>query len=543
MAKKIATLKLSSIDKIYLLVTNCKKNLTQTYKEVKNQYPNQEVYLLNGGMWNRDGSACPHLKVNGSKVSKDPQPYWDAYGYAWNNTDIHLESSATALSKFNNFISCTCLIGPNGPVSFPSYDKAGQGGNRGRTAVGLTADSLILYCSQDGTDAKTPEKLRDELNSLGCKTAIMLDSGGSSMCNFNGSTLTGDGRKVHNWIVVVMKNNPDNKGDDNTVADTGNKIVENYITKNYCYTNPTKKTKTKMMLHSTGTPGGTANAIRNGMNSSDAVTSVEFIIDDTGIYQLLPLGVKSWHCGSTANNTHIACEICEPVQTRLIDVNWNPLYRNSKYNTIWAVTQLQKELQAWGYNPNGIDGSFGPGCEEAVKKFQQDNGLTVDGSVGPATKKKLATRTGSYLKYNPNGPETKAYFDNVYSKAVWLFAEVLKQIGGKADEIICHSEGYQQGVASNHADVNHWFPLHGKTMDAFRTDVEKTINGETIDEGKEDNDVADVNTPATWTKKAWEKASKKVGIDGKTIMDGTRPTDNITRQEIAVVLNRLGLLD
>ena len=54
MAKKIATLKLSSIDKIYLLVTNCKKNLTQTYKEVKNQYLNQEVYLLNGGMWNRD---------------------------------------------------------------------------------------------------------------------------------------------------------------------------------------------------------------------------------------------------------------------------------------------------------------------------------------------------------------------------------------------------------------------------------------------------------------------------------------------------------
>lgn len=543
MSKKIATLKLSSIDKIYLLVTNCKKNLTQTYKEVKNQYPNQEVYLLNGGMWNRDGSACPHLKVNGNKVSKDPQPYWDAYGYTWNNIDIHLESSATALSKFNNFISCTCLIGPNGPVPSPGYDKTGQGGSRGRTAVGLTTDSLILYCSQDGTDAKTPEKLRDELNSLGCKTAIMLDSGGSSMCNFNGTTLTGDGRKVHNWIVVVMKNNQDDKGDDNTVTDTGNKIVKNYIAKNYCYTNPTKKTKTKMMLHSTGTPGGTASAIRNGMNSSDAVASVEFVIDDTGIYQLLPLGVKSWHCGSTANNTHIACEICEPIQTRLIDVNWNPLYRNGKYNTTWAVTQLQKELQAWGYDPNGIDGSFGPGCEKAVKKFQQNNGLTADGSVGPATKKKLATRTGSYLKYNPEDKDMKEFFNNVYNKAVWLFATILKQVGGKADEIICHAEGYQQGVASNHADVNHWFPLHGKTMDVFRIDVKKAMNGETVDEGKKDNDVADVNTPATWAKEAWEKASEKVGIDGETIMDGTRPTDNITRQEIAVVLNRLGLLD
>lgn len=537
MAKKIAKLKLEDIQVIKLYVTNCRKSLSQAYKDIKNQYPSQQVYILNGGMWNRDGSACPHLKADGKKVSKDPQPYWDSFGYAWNNTDIHLESSATALSKFNNFISCTCLIGPNGPVPSPSYDKTGQGGSRGRTAVGLTTDSLILYCSQDGMDAKTPEKLRDELNSLGCKTAIMLDSGGSSMCNFNGTTLTGDGRKVHNWIVVVMKNNQDDKGDDNIVTDTGNKIVENYITKNYCYTNPTKKTKTKMMLHSTGTPGGTASAIRNGMNSSDAVTSVEFVIDDTGIYQLLPLGVKSWHCGSTANNTHIACEICEPIQTRLIDVNWNPLYRNGKYNTTWAVTQLQKELQAWGYDPNGIDGSFGPGCEAAVKKFQQDNGLSVDGSVGPATKKKLATRTGSYLKYNPNDAETKAYFDNVYAKAVWLYAKILKQVGGKASEIVSHAEGYKLGIASNHADVGHWFPLHGKTMDVFRADVEKAMNGETV------VPKPPLDEPASWAKEAWEKASKKVGIDGETIMDGTRPTDNITRQEIAVVLNRLGLLD
>ena len=543
MAKKIATLKLSSIDKIYLLVTNCKKNLTQTYKEVKNQYPNQEVYLLNGGMWNRDGSACPHLKVNGSKVSKDPKPYWDAYGYAWNNADIHLESSATALGKFNNFISCTCLIGPNGPVSSPSYDKAGQGGNRGRTAVGLTADSLILYCSQDGKDAKTPEKLRDELNSLGCKTAIMLDSGGSSMCNFNGVTLTGDGRKVHNWIMVVMRNSSDDKGDNNIVVDTDNKIVENYITKNYCYTNPTKKIKTKMMLHSTGAPGGTANAIRNGINSSDAVTSVEFVIDDTGIYQLLPLGVKSWHCGSTANNTHIACEICEPIQTRLIDVNWNPLYRNGKYNTTWGVTQLQKELQAWGYDPNGIDGSFGPGCEAAVKAFQRDNGLTVDGSVGLTTKAKFATRAGSYLKYDANDSEVKAYFDNVYTKAVWLFATILKQVGGKASEIVSHAEGYQLGIASNHADVGHWFPLHGKTMDVFRADVKKVINGGVVEEDKKKDNMTNVDTPATWAKEACEKASKKIGTDDKPIMDGTRPADNITRQEMAVMLNRLGLLD
>ena len=52
-----------------------------------------------------------------------------------------------------------------------------------------------------------------------------------------------------------------------------------------------------------------------------------------------------------------------------------------------------------------------------------------------------------------------------------------------------------------------------------------------------------MDTPAIWAKEAWEKASKTIGTDGKPIMDGTRPTDSITRQEMAVMLNRLGLLD
>lgn len=542
MSKNIVTLKFTKIDSLFLYVTNCKKTLTQTYTELKSKYPNQEIYLLNGGMWNPDGTPCAGFKVNDMLLSK--VPWGNIPGYGWNNiSDICM---TTNWQQYKNYIAVSTLIKNGKGVDIP-YASA-QGGIRGRSAIGLTQDSIVLYCSQDKTsDAKTPEKLQEEMLGLNCQSAIMLDSGGSSMCNFDGVILTGDGRKVHNWIVVVMK---EEKKEEDKPVSTENKIIQNFITQNPCYTNQQKKTKTKMMLHSTATPGAKVSTFISKWNNKDATVAVELIIDDTGCYQLLPFGIKSWHSGAgtssilpSANNTHIACEVCEPIQTRLIDINWQPLYRNNSYNSTWAVTQLQKELQAWGYNPNGIDGSFGPGCEAAVKKFQQDNGLTVDGSVGPATKAKLTTREGSYLKYNPNDPEIKAYFDNVYSKAVWLFAKVLKQIGGKADEIICHAEGHKLGIASNHADVSHWFPLHGKTMDIFRADVEKAMNDETVNEGKEDNDVADVNTPATWAKEAWEKASKKVGIDGKTIMDGTRPTDNITRQEIAVVLNRLGLLD
>jgi len=45
--------------------------------------------------------------------------------------------------------------------------------------------------------------------------------------------------------------------------------------------------------------------------------------------------------------------------------------------------------------------------------------------------------------------------------------------------------------------------------------------------------VAEQNTPSSWAKEAWEWA-KKEGL-----LDGTRPKDNLTREEFAVVLKRL----
>ena len=66
------------------------------------------------------------------------------------------------------------------------------------------------------------------------------------------------------------------------------------------------------------------------------------------------------------------------------------------------------------------------------------------------------------------------YFSQVYAKAVELTAMLCKEYGLNplADGVvICHSEGYQRGIANNHADVMHWFPKFGKSMDTFRADV------------------------------------------------------------------------
>ena len=50
-----------------------------------------------------------------------------------------------------------------------------------------------------------------------------------------------------------------------------------------------------------------------------------------------------------------------------------------------AVKLLQQLLSDFGYDPGSIDSAFGAKTEQALKKFQSDFGLTVDGIAGPKT--------------------------------------------------------------------------------------------------------------------------------------------------------------
>lgn len=49
------------------------------------------------------------------------------------------------------------------------------------------------------------------------------------------------------------------------------------------------------------------------------------------------------------------------------------------------VRQIQTKLKNWGYYTGAIDGIYGNGTYNAVKKFQQKNGLAVDGIAGSKT--------------------------------------------------------------------------------------------------------------------------------------------------------------
>jgi peptidoglycan hydrolase-like protein with peptidoglycan-binding domain len=49
------------------------------------------------------------------------------------------------------------------------------------------------------------------------------------------------------------------------------------------------------------------------------------------------------------------------------------------------VKDLQEALKTLGFNPGPVDGIFGAKTETAVRAFQTDRGITVDGIVGRET--------------------------------------------------------------------------------------------------------------------------------------------------------------
>jgi peptidoglycan hydrolase-like protein with peptidoglycan-binding domain len=45
------------------------------------------------------------------------------------------------------------------------------------------------------------------------------------------------------------------------------------------------------------------------------------------------------------------------------------------------VRKVQRSLAALGYEPGPVDGEAGPGTEKAIRRYQADHGLRVDGRV------------------------------------------------------------------------------------------------------------------------------------------------------------------
>lgn len=93
-------------------------------------------------------------------------------------------------------------------------------------------------------------------------------------------------------------------------------IIEALVTNNRCYQIGTPLIPRGIMLHSVGTPQPSARALVRYMDQyqpgGQSVCVHAVAQADGTVYQLLPWEMRGWHCGGSANSTHIGVEMTEP---------------------------------------------------------------------------------------------------------------------------------------------------------------------------------------------------------------------------------------
>lgn len=167
-------------------------------------------YILNSWFYDTiTGRPVGNLKIDGTVKAAAG---WNGWGLTWDKgADIRLDILPD--NGGASYLSGVELLTPTrGPGKALSYSPE-YGGTRGRSAVLLAGARVILYCSGDGTrDAKTPEALRDELVSIGCRydqaanlRALGLDAGSSSNCDFGDGQRISNGKRVKGYLCIWTK--------------------------------------------------------------------------------------------------------------------------------------------------------------------------------------------------------------------------------------------------------------------------------------------------------------------------------------------------
>ena len=93
-------------------------------------------------------------------------------------------------------------------------------------------------------------------------------------------------------------------------------IIEAFSTKNRCYQVATPLHPQGIMLHSIGCPQPNAAVMAHRYNTyqpdGQSVCVHGFVQRDGTYYHTLPYNLRAWHCGGSANQTHIGIEMTEP---------------------------------------------------------------------------------------------------------------------------------------------------------------------------------------------------------------------------------------
>ena len=219
-------------------------------------------------------------------------------------------------------------------------------------------------------------------------------------------------------------------------------LIQNYLTQSGCYKAGKHITVKGLMIHSVGCPQPKADVFMKNWNRAEASACVHAIVEPDGdVYQLLPWDFRGWHCGGSANNTHIGVEMTEPATIKYAGgANWTETGNgeNTKAHVLatykYAVELFAFLCHQFGLDPmaDGVIISHSEGCKRgiasnhgdvehlwskfglAMAQFRKDikaamEGGTVEDSLTAIMGKAKATagQMASYLKKkNPAVPQS-----------------------------------------------------------------------------------------------------------------------------------------
>lgn len=195
MIGKVAVIPFANVDRVKIHINSDRKTMSQIKSDTGADY------IINGGYFNMSTFTPVHwLIANGTIYF---QPPWKVWGY---RLDSGVPALAVSDASYTDFIPSAPLLLMGGLINPNMQIKGLDNSDRGRSAIGVTTDSLVLRCvpDTDGTSDYTFAELASDMLSSGCTSAIGLDGGGSSQCDFNSETVY-SARIVHNYILVYLK--------------------------------------------------------------------------------------------------------------------------------------------------------------------------------------------------------------------------------------------------------------------------------------------------------------------------------------------------
>ena len=219
-------------------------------------------------------------------------------------------------------------------------------------------------------------------------------------------------------------------------------LKQNYLTESGCYKAGKHITVKGLMIHSVGCPQPKAEVFMKNWNRADASACVHAIVEPDGdVYQLLPWDFRGWHCGGSANNTHIGVEMTEPATIKYAGgASWVETGdgENTKNHVLaayrYAVELFAYLCQQFGLDPmaDGVVISHSEGCKRGIAsnhgdvehlwskfglsmgQFRKDIKAAMEGSTAEDSltaimgkAKATAGQMASYLKKkNPSVPQS-----------------------------------------------------------------------------------------------------------------------------------------